>query len=93
MGLPTHDLIAQLVTCLLRRLKSLALIIDGRPQRLDLSTGARESLIPLLDGSLQCHDLVLQGPDVSGHQANLDVEGITLAAHKSDVLLELLHAC
>jgi hypothetical protein len=58
MGLPTHDLIVQLVTRLLHCLKSLALV-TGRPQRLDLSTSARESLIALSDGSLQCHDLVL----------------------------------
>jgi hypothetical protein len=28
---------------------------------------------------------------VSGHYLDLDIEGITLAADKSDVLLELLH--
>jgi hypothetical protein len=33
--------------------------MDGRPQRLDLSTGAQESLIPRSDGLLQSHDLVL----------------------------------
>jgi hypothetical protein len=91
MDLLTHDLIAQLVVRLLDRLKSLVLIVDGRPQYLDLSTGARESLVPLLDGPLQRHDLVLQGPDVSGHQPDLDIEGIVLAADKSDVLLEFFH--
>jgi hypothetical protein len=92
MGLLTHDLIAQLLTCFLRRLKSLVLVTDSHPQCLDLPTGARESLVPLSDGSLQRRDLVLQGPDVSGRHPDLDVEGITLAADKSDILLELLHA-
>jgi hypothetical protein len=80
MGLPTHDLITQLLTRLLRRLKSLVLVVARRPQRLDLSTGARESLVPLSDRPLQCRDLVLQGLDASGHHPNLDIKGVVLAA-------------
>jgi hypothetical protein len=91
MGLPAHDLIAQFAERLLGCSKSLVPVMDGRPQRLDLSTGARESLVSRLDGLLQCHDLVLQGLKASGHQPDLDVEGITLAADKGDVLLKLLH--
>jgi hypothetical protein len=49
MGLPTHDLIAQLTVRLLGRSKSLVLVVDGRPQCLDLPTGAQESLVPLSD--------------------------------------------
>jgi hypothetical protein len=52
MGLPTHDLIAQLLTRPLRRSKSLVLVRDRWPQHLDLLTGARESLVPLLDRPL-----------------------------------------
>jgi hypothetical protein len=40
MGLPAHDLIAQLTVRLLGCSKSLVLVMNGRPQRLDLSTGA-----------------------------------------------------
>jgi hypothetical protein len=36
MGLSTHDLITQLLACLLRRPKSLILVADRRPQRLGL---------------------------------------------------------
>jgi hypothetical protein len=52
VGLPTHDLIAQLLARLLRRSKSLVLVMDRHPQRLNLPTGARESLVPLLDRPL-----------------------------------------
>jgi hypothetical protein len=90
MGLPAHNLIPQLVVRLLDRPKSLVLVVDGRPQRLDLLAGARESLIPLSNGLLQRLDLLGQGPDASGRQLDLHVKGITLATNKSNVILELL---
>jgi hypothetical protein len=40
MGLPAHDLIAQLAVRLLGCSKDLVLVMDGRPQRLDLLVGA-----------------------------------------------------
>jgi hypothetical protein len=40
MGLLAHDLIAQLTVRLLGCSKNLVPVMDGRPQRLDLSTGA-----------------------------------------------------
>jgi hypothetical protein len=40
MGLPAHDLITQLVVRLLGYSNDLVPIMDGRPQRLDLSVGA-----------------------------------------------------
>jgi hypothetical protein len=80
MGMPTHDLITQLLACLLRRSKSLVLVTDRRPQRLDLSTGARESFVPLSDHPLQHHDLVLQGPDMSRRHPDLDIKGVALTA-------------
>jgi hypothetical protein len=39
MGLPAHHLIVQLVVRLLGCSKDLVLVMDGRPQRLDLSAG------------------------------------------------------
>jgi hypothetical protein len=92
MGLPAHNLITQLPVRLLGRSKSLVLVVDGRPQRLDLPAGARESLVPFLDGPLQRRDLLGQGLDMGGHYPDLHVEDITLAADKRDVLLELLHS-
>jgi hypothetical protein len=80
MGLPAHDLVTQLLARLLCRLKSLILVEDHRSQRLNLLTGARESLIPLSDCPLQHRDLVLQGSDVSRHHPDLDVEGVMLTA-------------
>jgi hypothetical protein len=67
MGLPAHDLIPQLAKHLLGRQKSLVLVLDGRPRRLDLPTGARERLVPLLDSLLQRLVLFGQGPDACGH--------------------------
>jgi hypothetical protein len=52
MGLPTHDLIVQLTVRLLDRSKSLVPVMDNPPQRLDLMTGARKSLVPRSDGLL-----------------------------------------
>jgi hypothetical protein len=91
MGLPTHDLIVQLPAHLLRRSKSLVLVMDRHPQRLNLPTGARESLVPLSDHPLQCHNLILQGSDVSRRHPDLDVEGVTLTADQGNILLQLLH--
>jgi hypothetical protein len=59
VGLQTHDLIMQLPARLLRRLKSFVLVVDRRPQCLNLPPGARESLVPLSDHPLQHHNLVL----------------------------------
>jgi hypothetical protein len=39
-----------------------------------------KSLIPLSNRPLQRRDLVLQGPDASGHHPDLDIKGIALAA-------------
>jgi hypothetical protein len=69
----------QLLARFLRRLKSLVLVTDRRPQHLDLPTGARESLVPLLDCPLQRRDLILQGLDMSGRHPDLDVKGVALA--------------
>jgi hypothetical protein len=91
MGLLAHNLIAQLAVRLLSRPMSLVLIMDSRPQRLDLLADGRESLIPLSNGLLPCLNLLGQDPNAGGRQPDLHVEGITLAAHKSNVLLELLH--
>jgi hypothetical protein len=40
MGLPAHDLIEQLAVHLLGCSKDLVPVMDGRPQRLDLSASA-----------------------------------------------------
>jgi hypothetical protein len=66
--------------------------LDGHPQRLDLLTGARESLVPLSDGLLQRLDLFGQGLDVCGCQPDLYIEDVVLAADVSNVLLELLRS-
>jgi hypothetical protein len=52
--------------------------MDRRPQHLNLSAGARESLVPLLDRPLQRHNLIFQGSNVGGRHPDLDVEGIAL---------------
>jgi hypothetical protein len=52
MGLSAHNLITQLAMRLLDHSKSLSLVMDGHPQRLDLSSGARESLVPFSDDPL-----------------------------------------
>jgi hypothetical protein len=52
MGLSAHNLITQLAMRLLGHSKSLSLVMDGHPQRLDLSSGARESLVPFSDDPL-----------------------------------------
>jgi hypothetical protein len=93
VGLPTHDLVAKSPACPLERLESAIPVTNGRPQRLDLLAGIRESLVPLLDGSTQHRNLVLQGPEASGHLPDLDVEGVTMPTDKGDVLLELFHPC
>jgi hypothetical protein len=66
MGLPAHNLIAQLTVRFLGHSKSLILVMDSLPQCFDLLAGAQESLVPLSDGLLQCLDLLSQGPNASG---------------------------
>jgi hypothetical protein len=53
VGLPAHDLVVKSPARLLKSLESAIPITNGRPQHLDLLAGARESLVPLLDGSTQ----------------------------------------
>jgi hypothetical protein len=52
--------------------------MDRLPQPLNFPAGARKSLVPLSDCSLQRHNLIFQGSDAGGRHSDLDVEGITL---------------